>query len=230
MLRPVTVVVPAPEGLFIRSPRGEYTLRAPALGRAWPSLAAHLESGAVPELLPGSLVEALLGTGAAVQVPAALAGSELPWHRYALAWAANPAAAVDRIATARWEVSGGPVETGAVRAAAHDWGLAEPGGTASPAGGGHGLRLVCRGGGGRFVLRLVARDGVLVVERADGGLAPEPLPGGFAPPVRAVAAAAALHAGLVLASGPGGWEWPGLPVTVDPRTLTLTGADGTSSR
>ncbi|MEU8776588.1 hypothetical protein [Streptomyces sp. NPDC048606] len=226
VLRPATVAVPTPDGLFVRTLRGEHTLDAPALGRSWPRLAGHLEAGVEPGRLPRSLLDALLGTGAAVLVPADFASSALPWHRYALAWAADPQAAIDRIAATVWEPVGDRIETGAVRAAAHDWGLEQ----LLPARPGTGLTLHARSGATTTGFRLTAEGGVLVAERVGPDAAAARLPHSFAPPVRAVAAAAVLHAALALASGPDGWSWPELPVSVDPRTLSLTGADGSSSR
>lgn len=153
MLRPATVAVATPDGLFVRTLRGEHTLRAPALGRTWPQLAGHLETGIGPERLPRSLLDALLSTGAAVLVPAAVASSELPWHRYALSWAADPTAAIDRIAATVWEPVGDGVETGALRAAAHDWGLDRQ---LLPTRPGTGLRLYARRAGASTGFRLAA--------------------------------------------------------------------------
>ncbi|MBV6697014.1 hypothetical protein KV557_07745 [Kitasatospora aureofaciens] len=226
VLRPATVAVPTPDGLFVRTLRGEHTLDAPALGRTWPRLAGHLETGIDPARLPRSLVDALLDTGAAVLVPPGLAASDLPWHRYALAWAADPAAAIERIAGTAWEAVGGRVETGAVQAAAREWGL--PG--VLPARPGPGLTLSVRTGGVGSALRMIEAKGGLLVELVGAERPAAELPPTIAPPVRAVAAAAVLHAALALASGPGGWHWPEIPVSIDPRTLTLTGAAGTSSR
>lgn len=226
VLRPATVAVATPDGLFVRTLQGEHTLRAPALGRSWPRLAGHLEAGIGPERLPRSLLDALLGTGAAVLVPAPIASSELPWHRYALAWAADPTAAIDRIAATVWEPVGDRVETGAVRAAAHDWGIER----LLPTRPGTGLTLYAHRGGATAGFRLTATGGGLVAERVGPDAAADRLPSSFAPPVRAVAAAAVLHAALALTSGPDGWSWPELPVSIDPRTLTITGAEGSSSR
>ncbi|WP_371616996.1 hypothetical protein [Streptomyces sp. NBC_00454] len=237
VLRPATVAVATPDGLFVRTLQGEHTLRAPALGRTWPRLAGHLETGIGPERLPRSLLDALLSTGAAVLVPAAIASSELPWHRYALSWAADPTAAIDRIATTVWEPVGDGVETGALRAAARDWGLD---GQLLPTRPGAGLRLYAHSGAASTGFRLTAGGGDLVAERigtepaADAAgtadTAADRLPTAFAPPVRALAAAAVLHAALAEASGPDGWHWPQLPLSIDPLTLTLTDADGSSSR
>jgi hypothetical protein len=230
VLRPGVLVVPREDGLLVRGPAGERVAGTTALARVWPRLRPGLQAGAELRTVPAPLRQLLVDAGAVTVVGSALVASPTRWHRYAMAWARDPQAAVDAVTGTSLTARAGTVEAGALRRTAAVWGLPAPALVETA-----GCRLrVRRSGTDADVVVRWHDPGTLLVttalpEDADRPQDPDDL-GDAAPPARALAAGAALLVALRQAAGPDGWAAFSPPLLVDVHTHTVRDAEGRSSR
>lgn len=233
--RPGATVVATDTGLFVRSVLGQKTLDGHDLGRAWPHLRHALETGIPVPRLPQPVTDALIHAGAVLELPAALARSQVRWHRYAMSWATDPTTAITRIAATTFHATAGALEASVLHRTATLWSLP--------------LTIEQHPAAGVEITHrpTTARTGepATVHVHADHPDAHHPLlwacDGHQHPtdaptiartplPTRALAAGTALLASLAAASGDPTWPWATLPIQINGATHTLTDPEGGHTR
>lgn len=251
VLRPGAMVRPRADGLVVRAVRGEKFVRSALLAERWPALQPALAAGLGE--LPAALVTALVDAGAAALVSPSTAASTVPWHRYALAWAHDPDAAIVSVSVGCLWVTAGEVEGATVARSAAEWRLdgvavlPGDGCTVERMAGAERRGEVAHRGTPEYTVVVEPYGHHLMVRLADGadpfararslgdGALDQPPFGcdlsAYPAPTRSLAAGTALLAALALGSGgAAGWSRPVLPLVVNGDDLSIRGGDGWSSR